>query len=682
MLSMLLSTVSLAAVPAAPLRAECTAGDIDATATNISGCQVCEPGETLYINVRVTITNNHNARRVFAIYYDADGDGTRETTDYLGCLDGKGSWDFDLSTPVAVECGQEFYLNAKIQANLTPGPHDCPLVVEPHPPSQCRIFAIPVDTLTMSVPDIQVCQGTSVTEAMLLEAGASCSSGTETFDLTNVDTSGPGTTEYSISCAGSTGCEGVTETGDVTVPDCADTNACTVDSCVDGTPWQTATCEYTDVICDDGDVCTGTETCDPLLGCQAGTPLICDDGDVCTGTETCDPLLGCQPGTPLVCGDEDVCNGTETCDPLLGCQPGTPLVCDDGLFCDGTETCDPLLGCQDGTPVDCADTDICTDDSCDETANACAHVFDVTNDPSCELCYGVVCDDSLWCNGLETCNPATGLCVDGEAPDCSDGVACTIDSCDEVNDKCVNTPDDSLCDDSLFCTEEYCHAIAGCIYTPRDCSDDLFCTVNETCDEVIGACMSDPRNCADTDICTDDSCDETANACAHVFDVTNDPSCVAAPVLSADGVARCGYWEAEFSSNVWAEYYVKVTLDGHTEFEESGLFIGSKYFRDDWRLWGSGIRTTRIIYSVKVGDHEVGEDEKVTRDCKTPPPPPTPTPTPPTPTPTPTPVVEVLGVERLPVTGEMVPLSAFPSLPLILSSLALIGSGLLLRRKE
>jgi hypothetical protein len=45
-------------------------------------------------------------------------------------------------------------------------------------------------------------------------------------------------------------------------------------------------------------------------------------------------------------------------------------------------------------------------------------------------------------------------------------------------------------------------------------------------------------------------------------------------------------------------------------------------------------------------------------------------------------VVEVLGVERLPVTGEMPLGPAFSTLPMILSSLSLIGSGLLLRRKE
>jgi hypothetical protein len=92
-----------------------------------------------------------------------------------------------------------------------------------------------------------------------------------------------------------------------------------------------------------------------------------------------------------------------------------------------------------------------------------------------------------------------------------------------------------------------------------------------------------------------------------------------------------------------------------------------------------------ISYYVRVGNREVGDREQYERDCGAPPPGPTPTPTPPPPllpTPTPTVFVEVLGVERLPVTGGMESLPAFPSLTLILSSLTLIGSGLLLRRKE
>jgi hypothetical protein len=57
----------------------------------------------------------------------------------------------------------------------------------------------------------------------------------------------------------------------------------------------------------------------------------------------------------------------------------------------------------------------------------------------------------MFCNGAEICDSATGTCQAGNPPDCDDGVVCTVDTCDEVNDICVNTPDDSACDDGDVC---------------------------------------------------------------------------------------------------------------------------------------------------------------------------------------------------------------------------------------
>jgi hypothetical protein len=74
-------------------------------------------------------------------------------------------------------------------------------------------------------------------------------------------------------------------TGDA---DCDDGVDCTADACVDGVCVNTPDDGY----CDDADVCTGEETCDPVLGCVAGTPLFCDDGDACTAN-LCDPESGC-----------------------------------------------------------------------------------------------------------------------------------------------------------------------------------------------------------------------------------------------------------------------------------------------------------------------------------------------------------------------------------------------------
>ncbi|UCG34061.1 MAG: hypothetical protein JSU68_05380, partial [Phycisphaerales bacterium] len=92
------------------------------------------------------------------------------------------------------------------------------------------------------------------------------------------------------------------------------------------------------------------------------------------------------------------------------------------------------------------------------------------------------CDDGLWCNGMETC--VAGTCQPGTPPDCSDGLECTVDSCDEENDLCVNTPDDTVCDDGLWCNgAETCDVELGCVNgTPPDCSDPQECTA-DSCDE-------------------------------------------------------------------------------------------------------------------------------------------------------------------------------------------------------
>jgi hypothetical protein len=396
-----------------------------------------------------------------------------------------------------------------------------------------------------------------------------------------------------------------------TPPTCDDGVPCTVDRC-DAT---LDACTHTadNGVCDDGLFCTGAETCDPVNGCQPGTPPDCNDGVSCTvdacdevndrckntpdnslcdnglfcdGAETCNPISGCQPGSPPKCNDgvsctldfcnEDTdrcehtpdntacddhlfCNGVETCDPLNGCRAGTPPNCDDGvactidacnetmdrcdhtpndavcndnLFCNGLEFCDLLNGCHAGTPPNCNDGVSCTADSCDEVHDTCAHA---PNDASCS--------DGLFCNGLEVCDPING-CKAGTPPNCNDGIACTVDGCDETNDTCTHTPNNTLCDDTLFCNgPEVCNPTVGCqsgpapncndgvactldscnetkrscVHAPNDgaCNDGLFCNGVETCDRLNGCRAGTPPNCKDGIGCTVDTCDEATDTCRH-----------------------------------------------------------------------------------------------------------------------------------------------------------------------
>lgn len=204
------------------------------------------------------------------------------------------------------------------------------------------------------------------------------------------------------------------------------------------------------------------------------------------------------------CADDNPCT-EETLLAGGGCTnvPADAL-CDDGLLCNGAETCSVDAGCQNGTPLDCSGLDqACLEGRCDEDTAGC--VAAPIND-------GGLCDDGRFCTVGDRCSG--GLCA-GDARDCSDGAACTTDHCDESAGTCIWTPDHAACDDSNACTDDACLAGTGCLNTANDtpCDDGLFCTVGDICSD--GACTGSPRDCSDGATCTIDSCDETAGACVQ-----------------------------------------------------------------------------------------------------------------------------------------------------------------------
>jgi hypothetical protein len=137
--------------------------------------------------------------------------------------------------------------------------------------------------------------------------------------------------------------------------------------------------------------------------------------------------------TNAECDDGAYCNGLESCDPTTeACRPGQSPDCDDGVFCKGAESCDLAADqCEPGSPPTCDDGIACTMDSCDASLDECV------NSPS-----NAVCDDGLFCNGVETCDAATG-CQPG-APPCMGSVpvdgATVFLECDEATDTCVVPP--------------------------------------------------------------------------------------------------------------------------------------------------------------------------------------------------------------------------------------------------
>ena len=411
------------------------------------------------------------------------------------------------------------------------------------------------------------CDGAETCDALLgCQAGAdpcddevgctddSCEESTDTCTNTPNDT----LCDNGDWCDGAETCDGLLDCQAGTAPDCDDSVACTVDTCdeVNDECVNTAT----DALCDNGNWCDGAETCDALLGCQdnadpdcddsvsctvdtcdevndvcvnTASDALCDDGDWCNGSETCDAELDCQAGTAPNCSDSVPCTD-DTCDEVNDVCVNTPndANCDNGDWCDGAETCHATLDCQSGTAQDCDDSVDCTDDTCDEVNDVCVNTANDTN-----------CDDGDWCNGSETCDAELD-CQAGTSPDCSDSVGCTVDTCDEVNDECVHTPSDALCDNGQWCDGvETCDADLDCqAGTTRTCTDNVDCT-DDTCDEVNDICVNTPNdancdngdwcdgaetchatldcqdgpdpNCADSVACTVDTCDEVNDTCVN-----------------------------------------------------------------------------------------------------------------------------------------------------------------------
>jgi hypothetical protein len=278
--------------------------------------------------------------------------------------------------------------------------------------------------------------------------------------------------------------------------------------------------------------CDVAEACDgQSLDCPAdvvkpnGTS--CSDGLFCNGLEFCQSGT-CHAGTPP-CDDHKSCT-IDTCDEATDTCTYTPgnAACDNGLYCDGVETCNPAqgnatTGCKPGTPVDCSGlSNQCNVGVCNEATDSC-QAQPVAN--------GTICNDGLFCTVGDSCQ--NGICV-GTPRDCSDGIGCTNDSCDETVDACVHHANDSKCDDGLFCNgRETCdpahgNATSGCVPGSAPCTSPC------TCDEAADVC-----NCG----CPCAPCPPPSNECVVVACVGAgcNGSCVYSSVhagapCSSDGV--------------------------------------------------------------------------------------------------------------------------------------------------
>lgn len=81
------------------------------------------------------------------------------------------------------------------------------------------------------------------------------------------------------------------------------------------------------------------------------------------------------------------------------------------------------------------------------------------------------------------------------ADQCDDAIDCTFDTCDENLGRCRNIPDDTRCDDGVYCNgREACLPRIGCRSGPVvTCQDDNVCTIDR-CVESEKSCTHAPRD--------------------------------------------------------------------------------------------------------------------------------------------------------------------------------------------
>ena len=325
---------------------------------------------------------------------------------------------------------------------------------------------------------------------------------------------------------------------------CNDLSDCTKQSSC-----QAGVCFSSEVLCDDGNICTDDKCLDnkvcenkPVLGVT-----YCNDDLACTQFELC--VAGVCQGTPTDCGATDCMPAW--CDDDTGdclseaADNGT--VCDDGNPCTENEGC--LDGQCEGEPKDCSEL---------TGGSPCKKAFcdpDSEGDPGqCVvelLGVGESCSDGLFCTVDEVCD-AAGECVDGKQKSC-DGLfgQCSDGICVEFLDECVsdkkdegtpcNADDDGCtladsCSDGLclpgdpaVCIQEVptCHLPACQSQGPADylcaqveapsgelCDDGKFCTSGEVCDDDGNCGGGKAKDCqSQLAECQVGTCNEIMDSC-------------------------------------------------------------------------------------------------------------------------------------------------------------------------
>ena len=298
--------------------------------------------------------------------------------------------------------------------------------------------------------------------------------------------------------------------------------------------------------CDDGDPCSGQETCQSNV-CIPGTPLACPAPSPCE-VGVCVAGVGCG-GAPVpdgsTCDDgvpwtvADACSGGVCQGVVPQCQANSD--CDDGDACNGLETCQSY-SCLAGVPLSCSAPSACTTASCD-AASGC-QLAPVNDGVSCAAGTGVCiagsclasgclvdadCDDGDLCTGQEAC--VGNLCVAGTPLACPALSQCEVGVCVAgVGCASAPAPNGSACDDGLSgtvgdaCSGGVCQGFVPQCQIDAECADGDVCNGVETCQN-YSCVLGVPLACNAPTACTTPFCDAVSG-------------CQLAPL--ADGVSCAG----------------------------------------------------------------------------------------------------------------------------------------------
>ena len=308
-------------------------------------------------------------------------------------------------------------------------------------------------------------------------------------------------------CSPSSGCSAASNTAT-----CDDANACTTkDVCKGGS------CSGGLGACSDGNVCTD-DACISGKCAYLNNAAECSDGNACTSGDGCSSGK-CAGTGKLDCDDKNPCTA-DSCDAGSGCSHAANAApCDDGSACTLNDAC--VNGQCAGTQKKCEDGSPCTDDSCD-AKTGCSAVANTA-----------ACSDGDLCTVGDKC--AQSKCESGKSKDCSDGNACTTDSCAPTTGNCSSSNTAGKdCDDGNLCTDDACHAVLGCghVNNGAKCDDGNPCATGDGC--LGGKCMtSGTLTCDDKNGCTADNCDPkqgcvfsaTTNGCDDGIGCTTNDAC-------------------------------------------------------------------------------------------------------------------------------------------------------------